>query len=597
MVAPAERLRSWWRAREAEVFDPVGTRPHGSSLLAARVPLHLALRGSCRLFLATETQGRTGLRRAALAACAAWDVAEAVRLRRDPRLRLGPRLVTDVADVAVWSAVTTRPYASVPILGTPLITETALRHQLAAAPVVAVHLAAVAVARRLAGKPLRPANLGYQVVALACGLGMRQAERAAAERVRAGLDAERRAAATTAAIAGRYRVAAGTYVVRDRPVNPHDVLSGVRLHFPSARDAPSALRELAWGGRKGDLEALAAERAVQLDTALRAWKRQANACRSALADQVLEMCLPEGHGMTLLSGDQVARLGAALEAGRKRGAVAVRVVEASRPGAQVVLDVDGSRVELPADPPRTIVVRADPTPVAMLEGGILWALLEATEAADDAPLWSTLPGAAGFAALALWSRRALRERGEAAHPRMLALSAAAALVQAVSVHGAVRGRPDRPDGTQRLPMQVALIAPSVVAGFCWPSLDRHTRQRTGALFAALAAVGLGLLEPPRWRRDLAVNALWLPAAFLPALAYRLGSDRDAERVRAEGHARQAHAADDAARHGERSEWEQILAACDEALASADSIGPSARPTVERRLRDLHQLAEERLGAC
>ena len=336
---------------------------------------------------------------------------------------------------------------------------------------------------------------------------------------------------------------------------------------------------------------------MQLDTALRAWKRQANGRRSALADQVLDPCLAEGHGMTLLSGDQVARLGTALDARRARGAVTIRVVEASRPGAQVVLDVDGARVELPADPPRTAVVRADPTPVAMLEGGILWALLEATEAADDAPLWSTLPGAASFAALALWSRRALRERGEGAHPRMLALSAAAALVQAVSVHRAVRGRPDRPDGTQRLPMQVALIAPSVVAGFCWPSLDRHARQRTGALFAAVAGVGVALLEPPRWRPDLAVNVLWLPAAFLPALAYRLGSDRDAERARADGHVLHAQAADAAARDGEHREWAQILAACTEALASVESIAPSARPTVERRLSDLRGLAEERLGAC
>jgi hypothetical protein len=146
-------------------------------------------------------------------------------------------------------------------------------------------------------------------------------------------------------------------------------------------------------------------------------------------------------------------------------------------------------------------------------------------------------------------------------------------------------------------MQVALIAPSVVAGFCWPSLDRHARRRTAALFAALAAVGVALLEPPRWRRDLAVNALWLPAAFLPALAYRLGSDTDAEQARADGQARQAHAADVAARHGELGEWDQIRQACTEALASADSIGPSARPTVERRLRDLHRLAEEHLGAC
>lgn len=42
---------------------------------------------------------------------------------------------------------------------------------------------------------------------------------------------------------------------------------------------------------------------MQLDTALRAWKR--NQLQPAVADQVLDPPLPEGHGMTLLSGDQV----------------------------------------------------------------------------------------------------------------------------------------------------------------------------------------------------------------------------------------------------------------------------------------------------
>jgi hypothetical protein len=543
-----------------------------------------------------ETRGRRARRWVALAAGVAWDLLEARRLARSPDLRLGPRLLADLVDVAAWSAVSGRAYAAVPILGAPLITETAFRYQWAAAPLVLAHLVAVAGARRLADKPVRPANLGYQVIALVCGMGLRGVERATVERIRTTFEAELSAAENTAMIAGQYRVARSAYEIDGERLNPHDVLSGIRLHFPSARDEATALHDLTWGGRKSTLEALAAERAVQLDTAIRGWKRDTNANRSALADQILELTLPESHGLVLLSGEQVAELGRALRVLPLRGAITAGVLEATRPGARIVLQVSGMRVVLPPDPPRLVVVRADPTPVAMLQGGILWALLEATEAADAAPPWSTLPGALTFGIIALWSRRALRERGEGAHPALVSLSAMGAVVQASFVHLAIRGRPNRPDGSQRVPMQVALTAPAVVTGFCWPSLRPGGRRRTAVLFAAILGVGFLLLERPRWRRDLSRYAIWLPTAFLPSLAYRLSSERDAERAKVELHRRQSDAADAAARRGEKSEWQRVLRACDEGLRSIDSVHPAARSAVERRLRVLYRLAEEHSNA-
>jgi hypothetical protein len=117
-------------------------------------------------------------------------------------------------------------------------------------------------------------------------------KRAGAERVRARFEAERRAIETTAAIAGQYRVARSTYVVGHEPLNPHDVLSGIRLHLPSARDEFTAWHDLTWGGHKLALEALAVQGAVQLDSALRAWKRDTNCRRSVLADQVLDPPCP-----------------------------------------------------------------------------------------------------------------------------------------------------------------------------------------------------------------------------------------------------------------------------------------------------------------
>lgn len=590
----AGRLASWARDREAEV-EALGFSPQRASLLRARVPFHLAFRVALRLGLAMGPFC-SRRRRAAVGACLGWDVLQAVRLRRDPCLRLGPRLVADLVDVAAWSAANDGASVAVPILGVPLVTETALRYQWAALPVPALHALGATLARRLAGKPPQLMHMGNQVLALLFGLGLRRVERVGAERVRDSFEAECSAIEATATVAGEYRVAAGTYVVAGERVNPHDVLSGIRLHFPGARRERGALHELAWGGRKGALESLAARQAVQLDTALRAWKRDVNARRSALAHQILDPALPEGHGMTLLSGDQVGRLVAALDAMELGGSFAVNVLEATRPGARVVLAVNGTRTVLPPDPPRLVVVRPDPTPVALLEGGVAWALLEATEAADRAPLWSVVPGAVAYAALAFWSRRALRARGEAAYEAVVSLSAAAALVQGLVVHVAIDGAPDRPDGTQRFPMQAALNAPAVLAGFCWPWLGRDGRRRIALTFAALVVLGIVLLEPPHRWRDLTRNAVWLPALFLPSLAYSRAGQREAESAQHDLLARQTRAADEAACRGERREWERVRAACVEALACLDSVSPAARPEVERRLTELHRLTEEHLHA-
>jgi hypothetical protein len=589
-----DRLHLWARRPEADA-QGAAFSPQLSAVLRARVPFHLSFRAACRLTLALAHPSRR--RQVALAGCAAWDVAEAVQLRRDARLRIGQRLFTDVLDVAIWSAVVDRPYAGVPaVVGVPLITETALRYPRSGVPLLVLHALGVGAARRLAHKPLQLMTLGHQALAFLFGLGLRRVERAGAGRVRASFEAERQAAETTATIAGQYGVARSTYIVADQLLNPHDVLSGVRLHFSTARDQASALQELTWGGRKSALEALATEEAVQLDTALRAWKRQANHRRSAVADQLLDPSFPEGHGMTLISGDQVGHLGEALEALGLRGALTVRVVEATRPGARVIVEVNGTEVVLPPDLPHVAVVRADPTPVALLQGGVLWALLEATDNADGAPLWSVLPGMTAFASLAVWSRRAVRVRGKAVYEPMLSMSALAALIQSLAVHAAIRGEPDRHDGTQRTPMQVALSAPTVLAGFCWPFIGARGRWRTALSFGALAAVGLALLEPPRWRLDLVRNTVWLPALFIPAVSYSVGSERDVQRARTELHVRLAEAADAAARRGEESEWERIRVACTEALASLDSVTPAVRPDVERRLKDLQRLAEEHLHA-
>jgi hypothetical protein len=214
-----------------------------------------------------------------------------------------------------------------------------------------------------------------------------------------------------------------------------------------------------------------------------------------------------------------------------------------QPGPEPGCDVGKGTLVLPADPTELRVTRGDPTPVAPLAGGVLWALLEATEVADSAPLWSVVPGMVAFGALAAWSTRVLKERGEGAHGQIIRIAFLAALVQPSVVHAAVRGSPNRPDGSQRCPIQVAFSAPAVIAGFCGPSLNRRARTGTALVFGAVLACGLALLEPPRWRRDLALNFLWNLAAFFPAVAHRAATDRDAKRTLGELHERVVDAAE------------------------------------------------------
>jgi hypothetical protein len=178
-----EGVSRWARNREAEI-GAMGFSPW-RAVQRARVTFHLAFRGASRLWIGMERTQLGRLTPAAVAACAVWDVVQARRLHADPRLRLAPRLAADVADVAAWSGLCDRAYPAVPTIGIPLVTETAFRYQWAAAPLVLAHLGAVAVARRLAGKPLQLLNVGHQGLGLVVGLGLRRVERAGVERVRA----------------------------------------------------------------------------------------------------------------------------------------------------------------------------------------------------------------------------------------------------------------------------------------------------------------------------------------------------------------------------------------------------------------------------
>lgn len=588
-------VRHWAIEREREVLHPVGFSPERSLLLRTRVPFHLVLRLTARVCVAGIAPPKHRRRwYAATATSLAWDVLEAVKLSRNPGMRLGSRLVADLVDIAAWSSASPEGYASSPIVGAPLLTEATLRYSWLGVPLLAPHVVGVAAARRLAGKRVRPANLGNLLVAVGGGVGLRSVETARVQRIREDFDVERSSAETTARIAGRYRLTQQTYTVDGRVLKPHDRLSGLRLHFLRARsEHESVLHQMLWGGRKGALRELASSRALQLDTVLRAWKTDTNEKRTALADQVNDPGLPEEHGMTLISGNQSQALGRLLDLSRLRGDWQIIVVEATRPGARVVLDVAGKTLVLPPDPTNLLVTRGDPTPVAPLVGGVLWALLDSTEAANDVALWSVLPGAVAFGALADWSSDQIRERGEAAHGQIIRASFMAALLQATIVHLGIRGSPSRPDGSQRTPIQVALCAPAMIGGFCLPSLSPLERAKTALAFGAVLACGLAMLETPRWRRNLVMNFTWNATGFVLSLAYRLATEGDAERTLRELRGRIVEAAELAANEGEQLEWSLIEQACAEGLGDIDSVDPSYRETVEGDLRLLRQLAEER----
>ncbi len=316
---------------------------NGKVLLDERAWFHLVYRLAARSVQVLIERGQPGSRRrmAWAGTLAAVDMAEAGLLRRRSGFFLGPRLLLDASDTAIWASGTERCDEAA-LTGVPLAIEAGMRLGLGGLIAPAVSAAFCAAARRHSGRSVSTASFRWQVMGVAAGVGLAAYEasyrRATAARHSVELDARRR----LAEVAGQNAVAMGADSVVDL----------------LARTAP-LLRDKAGGGTTGMMagwkHALAESTAAQatyLGWALKAWELRHNAAHADLSADVVFQ-LPEGAGTVLLTASQADSLFQTLDRLPLRGLVQVQVAdeeEALRPDSARRLVIGGTvifKVRLP----------------------------------------------------------------------------------------------------------------------------------------------------------------------------------------------------------------------------------------------------------
>lgn len=191
-------------------------RSLGPSLLERRERFHLAYRLASRSYQVLVANRSTGpVRHASLAiACALGDIMGALVLRRTGRFALGPRLVVDATDTALWSQGSSGlELATMP--GVPLAIEAGLRIGAAGLIVPLVNATVTGAIRHRNGRPASNTSFRYQMMAVALGAGIASYERNRRAVALALHEQSLEAQAGAANLAGQNDVATGADTVVD----------------------------------------------------------------------------------------------------------------------------------------------------------------------------------------------------------------------------------------------------------------------------------------------------------------------------------------------------------------------------------------------
>jgi hypothetical protein len=582
------------------LLDPLDLGRHQSPVLTeARLVAHTVLRPPFRVLLWFRMRNQTSRWWKDPATSLAivglsLDAFQGWRLRDGDRVRTAERAVADLADLAVLQQSSSWPTGVAPVTAAPLVGELAALYGWPAASLPLAEFVALFAVAKLMRRPFSPAVHVTQVAALVGGLGLRKFERERALKLRAELEGEIEQHRFELRREGVHRVVRARY--RHNGLHwetPHDAITGLRGFFPDREqlDSQSPLA-VVLAGRKGIVHAnVVSAKTRDLFSALEELRNDLNAeaNRSHPADQLLRFAVPEGiDNLVTISSGQFHELAEYLNArdpgGRPRftGLTSVEVTEDVRPGKRIVLRINGKRVILPADP--SIVSRfdwTDPT-AAALAIGIVWTLADATHAFHKVEARWVLPGAASFAAAAIWANQIIRQRGERAHYSIALASLLPAAVHTVSVIRGLEGRTTRPDSSPCLPIEIATKATALALGFTMRSLT--TRQRlvvcTGS--AALTVAGVLSSHSKSWRHT-AFMLSWNLCGLVAMARYRSLVESAARRQVSEfAVGREVHE-DVEVRAGACSEWRLL----DEAARQALSLLPDA---------EYYQVAREDLNS-
>ena len=539
--------------------------------------------------LSPRAAARTPAWRAVAVLSAALDVGKARWLRRNRRFALGPRLLLDAVDLAVWCIAArddTDTSEDAVIPGVALAAEAGARLGLAGFAVPLTHACVAAGVRRCRGHALRLEQFSWQ----AMGVGGGWTLSVLARRRRAALEAEhdrdRRALVQGARLAGLNDVVMtneGAIDVLQRAT------ALVELGGVTARRRDFA------GAYKAEVAAAVRAQATYLRDALMVWQLRHNLQPDLQRAVGIE--LPAAAGTVLLTSEQVARLHAALDALELSGSVAVAPVDpvaATRPGGARDLFVNDATVRLPSrEPERRWIFDAVPTAFLMNVG---W-LLQPTGRHREAVPWpATALPLAMSAGATVWSARRAERVGRVSPRAALALSLTTTFIYTVTSSRAMRHSHTGIDAqgreVSRFPWVLALQGSELVRSIVAPELEPGERALGAIASGAIVTCGWFLSPRPRSARSFLAELPWVTATVVGARALRDAIRSHGAELEVAVHEGDDLAAREAYRLGRARAHDTIAAAVAEAertIAAAVHVDAELRTEASRRLGLVREL--------
>ena len=575
---------------------PHALPPH-AAVVRTRATLTLIEGLGSRLHQTLSPRGaaRSPRWRAAAAASAVADVGKARVLARDDRFALGPRLLIDAADLALWCLAArddTDTSEDAVIPGVALAAEAGSRLGPVGFVVPVVNACVAGVVRRRRGHALRLEQFTWQLMGVTGGWMLTvfaRRRRAALEREH---DRDLRAVLQGAQLAGLNDVVMtneGAIDVLQRATALVD-LSG-----------PAGRRRDFAGAFKADIADAVRAHAIYLRDTLMVWQARHNLQPDLRRAVSIELA-PDA-GTIVLAVEQVDRLHSVLDAMDLSGRVPIApvdAVESASPYGARDLVVDGVVVALPSAIPERLW-RFDAIPTAFLMNSA-WLLQPMAKHRESVP-WSAtaLPFALSVGAT-VWSARHADREGVASPRVALALSFAGTIAYTVASSRTMRSSHAELGGGEpgalvsRFPWILALQGYELVRSIVAPDLARSERAWAGTASGVIVGTGWLLAPPPRSARALAAELQWVAATVIGARRLRDAIRDHGDELAAAVVADDERATLEAYRKGRARAQATIDAAVAEAthaLETADHLDAELRSEAERRLqvaRDLLRTA-------
>lgn len=553
-------------------------------MLAQRAPVHLTLRLAARLAM-VSSHGGLVLSPVWLGLVGLFVVLDIVTwriLRNSNRFFLLPRVCLGAVELAIWSAAPTKfpTYDPAVFLGVPLAAEAGVRLGPRGFAVPAINFGVLIFSRQLGGRPLLPATIGWQFLAVLCGWVVIVYERSLLRQVAAERALVLPAKELRAHAAGQNSVAMGADSVIDK------IQAIAPLLGPP--EPGSALNTLldSW---KATLAQSTRAKYSYLADVFNSWARRYN-LHPDLHSHV-EFDVEEGSGTALLTSRQSQLVGLILEQLAPSGITRVYVVDSppvpQPPGGEVSLRIAQTTVVLPAEP-IPYIRPYDWAPLTMLLGAIWTGIGLMTASVPAIPSLTILAiciASAGYAHVRVTSA------GRRARLGILAVAAMVSAIQLVVVLKFLR-RPVSPTGDKVLPISWVLSGTAILAGNYWADLERNVRLLLLALAAALSSICYFFVPSQPGLAELFLALMWPLVCFVPA--FRLTQAMDASTLAFGERLEAAEAASEqrAFELGAASVIALAQAARDDAMRqlsnAAESLPEDLRNIATRKLEDVDQ---------